>query len=46
VAAMAGVFIFADVPDIYTVIGALTIVGASLYIVRREAQASKTGTDA
>ena len=36
-----GLFIFADVPDIYTVVGALTIVGASLYIVRREAQAIK-----
>lgn len=40
-AAVAGFFMFADIPDIYTVIGALTIVGASLYIVRREAQASK-----
>lgn len=42
-AAIAGFFFFADIPDIYTGVGALIIVGASLYIVRREAQAAKDG---
>ncbi len=36
-AALAGWLIFSDVPDIYTIIGALIIVGSSFYIVRREA---------
>ena len=36
-AALAGWVIFADVPDMYTIIGALIIVGSSFYIVRREA---------
>lgn len=40
-AAVAGVIIFSDLPDIYTIVGAAIIVGASLYIVRREAQANK-----
>ena len=40
-AAIAGVFIFADLPDVYTILGAMIIVGASLYIVRREAQAAR-----
>ncbi len=44
-AAMVGFFIFADIPDAYTVVGALTIVGASLYIVRREAQANRAKAD-
>lgn len=40
-AAIAGVIIFSDLPDVYTILGAAIIVGASLYIVRREAQANK-----
>jgi len=40
-AAIAGVVIFSDLPDVYTILGAVIIVGASLYIVRREAQANK-----
>jgi drug/metabolite transporter (DMT)-like permease len=40
-AALAGWLIFADVPDVYTVIGALIIVGSSFYIVRREAMQKK-----
>ncbi len=40
-AAIAGVIFFADVPDIFTVIGAAIIVGASLYIVRREARVAR-----
>jgi len=43
-AALAGWLIFSDVPDIYTIIGALIIVGSSFYIVRREArQKQETG---
>ena len=37
-AAVAGFLLFGSVPDGYTIIGAVIIVAASLYIVRREAQ--------
>ena len=37
-AALAGWLIFATVPDAYTILGALIIVGSSFYILRREAQ--------
>ncbi|MBL4864411.1 MAG: DMT family transporter [Rhodobiaceae bacterium] len=40
-AALAGFFIFSDLPDGYTILGAAVIVGASLYIVRREAQVAR-----
>ena len=40
-AALAGWVIFADVPDVYTILGASIIVASSFYIIRREAQASK-----
>jgi drug/metabolite transporter (DMT)-like permease len=40
-AAIAGFLIFANVPDAYTILGALIIVGASFYIIRREAQVEK-----
>jgi len=40
-AAIAGYFVFADVPDIWTGVGAAVIVGSSLYIVRREAKTGK-----
>ncbi len=42
-AAVAGFLIFADLPDGYTIFGAVIIVAASLYIVRREAQAARKG---
>ena len=41
VAALLGFFIFDEVPDIWTVIGTLVIIAASLYIARREANARK-----
>ena len=49
-AALAGWLVFATVPDLYTIGGAALIVGASFYIIRREAQlsahpASKPATD-
>jgi drug/metabolite transporter (DMT)-like permease len=36
-AAIAGWLIFSTVPDAYTILGALIIVGSSFYILRREA---------
>jgi len=39
--AIAGVVIFGNVPTIWTLIGAAIIIGAALYIVRREAQSAK-----
>ncbi len=39
-AAIAGFFLFGDIPDSYTIIGALIIVGASFYIIRYEARAT------
>lgn len=49
-AALAGWLVFATVPDGYTIGGAALIVGASFYIIRREARlaggaASKPATD-
>ncbi|MEQ9519211.1 MAG: DMT family transporter [Parvibaculum sp.] len=40
---ITGFFFFAHVPDVYSILGALIIVGASLYIVRREARVAKRG---
>lgn len=40
-AAIGGFFVFGDVPDLWTGVGAAVIVGSSLYIVRREAQLAK-----
>ncbi len=40
-AALAGWLVFANVPDIYTIIGASIIVASSFYIVRREAGLQK-----
>ena len=37
-AAIAGWVVFGSVPDFYTIVGAVIIVGSSFYIVRREAQ--------
>lgn len=42
-AALLGYFIFAEVPDAFTLIGALTIVAATTYIARMEAKAGKAG---
>ena len=41
-AALAGYFIFTEVPDIWTWIGAAIIVSATLYITRHEARHGKT----
>ena len=40
-AAAAGILLFGDIPDIYTIVGALIIVSASFYIIRREAQVAR-----
>jgi drug/metabolite transporter (DMT)-like permease len=37
-AAVAGYLLFGNIPDRYTLIGAAIIIGASFYIIRREAQ--------
>lgn len=41
-AALAGWLVFATVPDMYTISGALIIVASSFYILRREAMVAKT----
>ena len=35
-AAILGYFIFSELPDSYTIVGAITIVGSSIYILHRE----------
>ena len=40
-AALLGYYLFAEIPDIWTGLGALIIVGCTLYIARREAMAPK-----
>ena len=35
-AAVLGLFLFNEVPDIYTILGAALIIGSSIYILRRE----------
>jgi drug/metabolite transporter (DMT)-like permease len=40
-AALWGYFLFAELPDLYTLLGASIIVGSTLYIVRREQQLSR-----
>jgi drug/metabolite transporter (DMT)-like permease len=37
-AGLLGFLFFAEVPDLYTLVGAAVIIGSSLYIARREAQ--------
>lgn len=44
-AAIAGFLLFGDVPDRYTIVGALIIVGSSFYIIRREAQSPAARPD-
>jgi len=39
-AAMLGFLLFSEVPDLHTIIGASIIVGASVFMLRRETQAS------
>ncbi len=39
--ALAGIVIFGDIPTIWTLAGAAVIIGAALYIVRRESQAAR-----
>ena len=36
-AAILGYFVFDEVPDVFTLIGAAIIIGSALYIVHREA---------
>ena len=43
-AGAAGYFFFFEVPDVYTIVGALMIVVATLYIAQREAKEGR-GTD-
>ena len=40
-AALLGYYLFAEIPDIWTGVGALIIVGCTLYIARREAMAAR-----
>lgn len=42
-AALFGWFLFSEIPDIYTVLGALIIVASSIYIFRRETLAKRRG---
>ncbi len=44
-AAILGFFLFNEVPDIYTIVGAAIIIGSSIYIVHREAMAKKKSFD-
>ena len=37
IAGLIGFFVFAEVPDLWTLVGAAVIVAATLYIARREA---------
>lgn len=39
--AIAGFFLFAEIPDRWTVLGALVIIGATSYLARREASATR-----
>lgn len=43
-AALLGYFLFSEIPDIFTVIGAAIIVSSSIYIFRRESLARRQGT--
>jgi len=45
-ATMVGFFVFADLPDLYTVLGAVIIVASTLYITVREAQTSRADAKA
>lgn len=40
-AGTAGVIFFAEVPDIWTYVGAVLIIGSTLYIARREAMKAR-----
>ena len=42
--AILGFFMFNEIPDIYTVVGALVIIGSSLYMFHRKAIAQKRPT--
>jgi len=39
--AIAGYFLFAEIPDQWTVLGAVVIIGATSYLARREASATR-----
>ncbi|MEQ9199707.1 MAG: hypothetical protein RLN80_06935, partial [Rhodospirillales bacterium] len=45
-AAIGGFMLFAEVPDIYTYVGASVIIGSTLYIAQREARLGKKPTGA
>jgi len=40
-AGIAGYIFFAEVPDIFTIIGAIMIIGSTYYIARREAREAR-----
>jgi drug/metabolite transporter (DMT)-like permease len=44
-AAILGFFLFNEVPDKYTIVGAAIIIGSSIYIFHREALSKKKGSD-
>jgi drug/metabolite transporter (DMT)-like permease len=44
-AAIMGFFLFNEIPDIYTIVGAAIIVGSSIYIFHREALSKKNESD-
>jgi drug/metabolite transporter (DMT)-like permease len=44
-AAILGFFLFNEVPDFYTIVGAAVIIGSSLYIFHREAMSKKKKSD-
>lgn len=44
-AAILGFYLFDEVPDIYTIVGAAFIIGSSIYILHREAMSKKKKSD-
>ncbi len=44
-AAVLGYFLFKEIPDTYTIVGATIIVGAAIYIFHRETLSKKTVSD-
>ena len=40
-AAILGYFVFSEIPDIYTIVGAAIIIGSSVYIIHRETLSKK-----
>jgi drug/metabolite transporter (DMT)-like permease len=44
-ATLSGYLMFAELPDLWTIIGAMLIVLAGLYVFRREAQLRAVGSN-